>query len=170
MRYLEKIITTTSDVFFKANSHNTVWMSHTNLCVTSLNLFRISPWQGKRAKICFKCNLFCLLKSPAGKMKHNSLSWLKHMILISKLQKMGRLKCHTQTFEDFYLSSSLIWLFGTNSPLKRHSKLWHSCQNMISCFLGFNIHSLLWIVPLDWCVTHMRHTLKIFISHLCMKK
>ena len=74
MRCPEKIITTTSDVCFKANSHNTVWMSHTNLCVTSLNLFRISPWQGKRAKICFKCNLFCLLKSPAGKMKHNSLS------------------------------------------------------------------------------------------------
>ena len=99
MRYLEKIITTTSDVFFKANSHNTVWMSHTNLCVTSLNLFRISPWQGKRAKICFKCNPFCLLKSPARKMKHKSLSKLKHMILISKIQKMGRLKCHTQKFD-----------------------------------------------------------------------
>ena len=85
------------------------------------------------------------------------------MILISKLQKMGRLKCHTQTFEDFYLSSSLIWLFGTNSPLKRHSKLWHSYLIVISCFLGFNIHPLLWIVPYDWCVTHMRHTQKICI-------
>ena len=49
---------------------------------------------------------------------------------------MGRLKCHTQTFEDFYLSSSLIWLFGTNSPLKRHSKLWHSYLIVISCFWG----------------------------------
>ena len=83
---------------------------------------------------------------------------------------MGRLKCHTQTFEDFYLSSSLIWLFGTNSPLKRHSKLWHSYLIVISCFLGFNIHPLLWIVPYDWCVTHMRHTQKICIFHLCMKK
>ena len=78
------------------------------------------------------------------------------MILISKLQKMGRLKCHTQTFEDFYLSSSLIWLFGTNSPLKRHSKLWHSYLIVISCFLGFNINPLLWIVPYDWCVTHKK--------------
>ena len=83
---------------------------------------------------------------------------------------MGRLKCHTQTFEDFYLSSSLIWLFATNSPLKRHSKLWHSYLIVISCFLGFNIHPLLWIVPYDWCVTHMRHTQKICIFHLCMKK
>ena len=76
------------------------------------------------------------------------------MILISKIQKMGRLKCHTQTFEDFYLSSSLIWLFGTNSPLKRHSKLWHSYLIVISCFFGFQYPS----VALDCSLWLMRHT------------
>ena len=73
MRYPEKIITTTSEVCFKANSHNTVWNVTHNLCVTSLNLFRISPWQGKRSKIHFKYNTFCVVKSPMRKRKYNSL-------------------------------------------------------------------------------------------------
>ena len=72
-RHPEKIITTTSEVCFKANSHNTVWNVTHNLCVTSLNLFRISPWQGKRSKIHFKCNTFCVVKSPMKKRKYNSL-------------------------------------------------------------------------------------------------
>ena len=42
MRYPEKIITTASDVCFKANSHNTVWMSHTQINGTDL---RRSPHQ-----------------------------------------------------------------------------------------------------------------------------
>ena len=148
-----KSITTTSEVCFKANSHNTVWNLTKCYCVTSVDLFRIFPWQGKRLKIHFQCNSFCVVKSPLRRKKYNSLSYFQHIILISKLQKKGRLKCHTVTFWDFYLSCSLIWLCGTNSPLKWLSKLQHLYQNMISHLLGFYIHPLLWIVPLDWCVT-----------------
>ena len=148
-----KSITTTSEVCFKANSHNTVWNLTKCYCVTSVNLFRIFPWQGNQLKIHFQCNYFCVLKSPLRRKKYNSLSYFQHIILISKLQKKGRLKCHTVTILDFYLSCSLIWLCGTNSPLKWLSKLQHLYQNMISHLLGFYIHPLLWIVPLDWCVT-----------------
>ena len=105
-----KSITTTSEVCFKANSHNTVWNLTKCYCVTSVDLFRIFPWQGKRLKIHFQCNSFCVVKSPLRRKKYNSLSYFQHIILISKLQKKGRLKCHTVTFWDFYLSCSLIWL------------------------------------------------------------
>lgn len=148
-----KIIMTTSEVCFKANNHNTVWNLTKCYCVTSVDLFRIFPWQGKRLKIHFQCNSICVVKSPLRRKKYNSLSYFQHIILISKLQKKDRLKCHTVTFRDFYLSCSLIWLCGTNSPLKWLSKLQHLYQNVISHLLGFYIHSLLWIVPLDWCVT-----------------
>ena len=67
MRYLEKIITATSEVCFKPNSLNTVGNLTKCYSVTSLDLGRTSSWQGKRLKIHFQCDHLCFLKSPLRK-------------------------------------------------------------------------------------------------------
>ena len=122
MRYQTNIITTTSEVFVYNFFHYTVWNLTKCYCVTSLDLFRISPWKNKQLNIHFQSNTFCVIKSPLKKIKYESHYYFQHIIIISELQKMGRLKCHTVTFRDFHLSCTLIWLFGTHSPLKSHSE------------------------------------------------
>ena len=102
--------------------HYTVWNLTKCYCVTSLDLFRISPWKNKQLNIHFQSNTFCVIKSPLKKIKYESHYYFQHIILISELQKMGRLKCHTVTSRDFHLSCTLIWLFATQSPLKSHSE------------------------------------------------
>ena len=109
---------------------------------------------------------FLLSKVTSEKEEVSSLYYLMHIILISELQKKGRLKCHTVTFLDFHISCSLIWM----------------CVNPFSFRMSFltsvllTNHDLMFSViiypfnALKYSLRFMCHTVTINIFHLCVEK